>query len=76
MTDGQNDALEYTTIGLSKDAARRIKVFADRSHRTVSGQVLVWLDAAEALMKDVPPDVLDKVDTVQNKKLRGAEPEG
>ena len=63
MTESQN---EWTSISLEAGERDRIKVFADRGHRNLRQQILVWLDAAEALMKDGTPDLLDKAGTVQN----------
>jgi len=57
---------DWTSINFTKPERDRIKVFADRGRRNVRNQILVWLEAAEALYADVTPEIQDKVDTVKN----------
>ncbi len=65
---------EYTTIRLLKSDHARITALADRNHRNAGQEILVWLDAAEALMAGITPEIRDKIDTIEN--LRPAPEEG
>ncbi len=69
MPESQN---EWTSISISRDDAARIRVFADPEHRTLRGQLLVWLDAAEALYADVTPEIQGKADAVKGLSRPGA----
>lgn len=63
---------KWTSLNLSPDERFRIKAFADRGHRNVRNQVLVWLDAAEALYADVTPEIQRKADAVKGLTRPGA----
>ncbi len=56
---------DWTSINFTRAERDRIKVFAGRGRRNVRNQILVWLEAAEALYADVTPEIQGKADAVK-----------
>ncbi len=66
----------FTSISVSNDEADRIRVFAKLGYRNLRGQVVMWLEAHEALAADIPPEIRDKIDTIENLKPATEEGKG
>ena len=56
---------DWTSINFTRAERDRIKVFADRGKRNVRNQILLWLEAAEKLYRDVTPEIQDKANTLK-----------
>ena len=59
---------EYTTIRVSKVDHQRIMAIADANHRNARQQVLMWLDAHEALMADIDAPMQRRIDEVKGQR--------